>query len=72
MDLQERAAEDEYRTQRHDAFLNSLSMMRTVLDKMGKSTEWFDMLGEDIQKTNRRRAGDFACYVVLMRSLGTR
>ena len=72
MSFQERVVEDEFRTSKHNAFLNSLSMMRTVLQKKGKTTEWFDMMGEDIQKTNRKRAGDFACYIVLFRSLGTR
>jgi len=72
MDLSEKNAGDEYRTQKHDAFLNALSMMRTVCEKKGKDASWFDLLGEDIQKTNRKRAGDFACYIMLFRGLNTR
>ena len=72
MDLSEKTAGDEYRTQKHDAFLNALSMMRTVCEKKGKDASWFDLLGVDIQKTNRKRAGDFACYIMLFRGLNTR
>ncbi len=72
METGERLAEDDERTRLHNAYLNALSMMRTVLDKKGKSVEWYSMLGEDIEKRNRKRAGDFACYLVLFRSLGER
>ena len=72
MELNEKTAGDEYRTQKHDAFLNALSMMRTVCEKKGKDVSWFNLLGEDIQKMNRKRAGDFACYIMLFRGLNTR
>ena len=72
METAERLAEDDDRTSKHNAFLNALSIMRTVLDKKGKSIKWFKMLGDDIQKKNRKRAGDFACFLVLFRSLSER
>ena len=67
METQDRLAEDDDRTALHDSFLNALSKMRTVLTAKGKSAAWYDMIGD-----SRKRAGDFACYLVLLRSISER
>ncbi len=72
LEIAEQLVKEDDRVSKHNAFLNAMSMLRTVLDKKEKSVDWFEMLGEDIQKKNRKRAGDFACYMVMFRELSER
>ncbi len=64
---EEKRAEDSTRTSRHDRVIDCFNILERYLKKQGKSAAWHETLGED-----RKRIGDFACYLVFAESLNAR
>ena len=65
--------EDSNRTATHDALISNFNMLARYLQSIGKNISWRDDLGyvED-DPGNRKRIGDFACYLVFVHSLNGR
>lgn len=66
-DREKKIAEDSVRTKRHDRVIDCFNILERYLKKKGKSAVWREILGED-----RKRIGDFACYLVFAESLNAR
>lgn len=64
---EEKAENDSYRTSAHNSAIDSLNILARCLRAQGKAAAWRDRLGDD-----RRRIGDFACYLVFVESLNAR
>ncbi|NLP52033.1 hypothetical protein [Bacillus sp. RO1] len=68
--LEERRDIDNSRTHQHNDFMINLKIIATYMKQQDWSAEWFDKLGT-IEK-DRKRFGDFACYLVYINSLNAR
>lgn len=66
-DREKRMEEDSARTSRHNQVIDSLNILARYLKAQGKAAMWRDVLGKD-----RKRIGDFACYLVFVGSLNAR
>lgn len=66
-DREKRMEEDSSRTSRHNQVIDSINILARCLKAQGKAAAWRDVLGED-----RKRIGDFACYLVFIGSLNAR
>ena len=62
---EEKLEKDDSRTAAHDSFIASVNIIARSEDEIG--LQWRERLGND-----RKRVGDFACYIVLFRSLEAR
>lgn len=60
-DRETRMQEDRGRSIKHNAFIDSLNILARLLNADGIETPWRDQLGD-----NRKRIGDFACFLVYM------
>ena len=70
MRWEERADQDAYRTSCHDSVITHFNMLARYLNRTGKMAAWRDALGyEKDDRYNRKRIGDFACYLVFLNSL---
>lgn len=65
--LQERMEIDETRTRNHDLFIKAKNDLVKYMYEHKANVDWDDVLGE-----NRKRIGDFACYMVFLMSLNAR
>lgn len=64
---------DSLRTSGHDSLIIHFNMLERYLRQQGKPASWRDRLGyEEQDKINRKRIGDFACYMVFVNSLNAR
>ena len=61
---------DKTRTTKHNMFMYSLQDIVFFMDEQGWQTDWFKKIGTI--KDNRKRLGDFACYLVYIYSLNAR
>lgn len=66
-DREKRLNEDEYRSSKHNAFITRINMLARYAREKGDPSLWKEILGDE-----RKRAGDFACYIALARSLYAR
>ena len=66
-DREKKQEEDPVRTFRHNQVIGSLNILARYLRKQGKPAAWRDVFDDD-----RRRIGDFACYLVFVESLNAR
>lgn len=62
---EEKLEKDDSRTAAHDSFIASVNIIARSEGEIG--LQWRERLGND-----RKRVGDFACYIVLFRSLEAR
>lgn len=62
---EEKLEQDESRTALHDSFISNLNVIARTEGEAGK--EWREQLTED-----RKRIGDFACYIALFLAIGSR
>lgn len=62
--LQERMEMDEERSRAHDLFIKAKDALSTYMYEQKLGNDWDDFLGEE-----RKRVGDFACYLVYLRSI---
>lgn len=67
---EEKADTDANRTACHNKVIFHLNILSRYLASKGKDTQWRDELGDE--KENRKKIGDFACYVALMEGLDAR
>lgn len=58
MDYQERIDADPSRTRMHDTVIDSIEILARLAKKEGMDISWRDDLGNE-----RKRLGDFACFV---------
>lgn len=65
LNREEKLEKDESRTMAHDSFISSIDIIARSEGKTG--LQWREKLGND-----RKRVGDFACYIALFRSLEAR
>lgn len=62
--LPERMEIDEARSRAHDLFIKAKDGLSTYMYEQKLGNDWDDLLGEE-----RKRVGDFACYLVYLRSV---
>lgn len=57
----------------HDSLIVKFNMLARYLRIQGKESSWRDELGyEEGDRYNRKRIGDFACYMVFINSINSR
>ena len=66
-DREKKQEEDPVCTFRHNQVIDSLNILARYLRKQGKSATWRNVFDDD-----RKRIGDFACYLVFVESLNAR
>lgn len=72
-DRAEKMDKDPSRTSSHNSVIVKLNTLARFLKQLGQSAEWRDTLGyEEDNSYNRKRIGDFACYLVFVESLNAR
>jgi len=67
---EEKADTDDNRTACHNKVIFHLNILSRYLAAKGKDISWRDELGDE--KENRKKIGDFACYVALLEGLDAR
>ena len=67
---EEKADTDANRTACHNKVIFHLNILSRYLASKGKDISWCDELGDENE--NRKKIGDFACYVALMEGLDAR
>lgn len=72
-DLSWRMSEDPRRTATHDGLISRFNMLSRYLKSIGKSNSWREELGYEEEDTvNRKRIGDFGCYLAFVHALNGR
>jgi len=73
MTKEEKLQKDASRTACHDVVIVNLNAFCRYLNLQGKETVWRDTLGdEEADPYNRKRIGDFACYLAFISGLFAR
>lgn len=67
MSREDKLTEDKYRTSSHDAFIDSLNLLSRLAVAEGIDNSWREELGDE-----RKRIGDFACFVAYMTGISSR
>ena len=67
MSREEKMDADEGRTLSHDAFITSLNILSRIAAKEEIDISWREELGED-----RKRLGDFACFISYITGISNR
>lgn len=62
---EEKLQKDDFRTAAHDSFISSINIISRVEGKIG--LQWRERLTDD-----RKRIGDFACYLALFQAIDAR
>ena len=63
----QRREKDSVRTAKHNVLISSFNMLSRYLEKIGKGISWRNALGDE-----RKRIGDFACYIAFIFGLNAR
>lgn len=72
-DKEEKMKQDESRTFCHNSLIVKFNQLSRWLRMQGKPAKWRDELGyEEYDKINRKRIGDFACYIIFINSICAR
>lgn len=73
MGKEEKADRDSSRSACHNSLIVKFNMLARYLKMQGKAAAWRDTLGyEEDDKYNRKRIGDFGCYIVFVNSINAR
>ena len=73
LDRQKKMEIDSRRTSCHDSVIIKFNMLARSVKMQGKDAGWRDRLGDEKENPyNRKRIGDFACYMVFINSLNAR
>ena len=64
---EEQMAADQGRTIKHNAFIDSVNILARLLNSDGIETPWRERLGDE-----RKRIGDFACFVAYIVGISNR
>ena len=67
MSREEKMDADPGRTMTHDTFITSLNVLSRIAAKEGVDNSWREELGEE-----RKRIGDFACFVTYITGISNR
>ncbi len=67
MTLPEKMEADAERTATHNLFITSVNIISRIAEKEGVDNSWREELGE-----NRKRIGDFACFVAYITGISNR
>ncbi len=68
-----RRERNDERTARHNSVITGLDMLADYLKEKGDSTDWRDEIGyEAVDKVNRKRCGDFGCYLAFINAINAR
>ena len=67
MEIEKRISKDKTRTMYHDVVMVKFDILARYMEKNGMDVSWKTALGE-----NRKRVGDFACYIALFMALEQR
>src|SRR5690606_32549230 len=67
MTLEEKQEMDPLRTIQHNDFMATLKILARYMKNQGWDSDWFDEVG--VVEKDRKRFGDFACYIVCINSL---
>lgn len=67
MDNETKMKEDSGRTVVHNALIDSLNILARLISMSGVDVSWREQLGDQ-----RKRIGDFACFVVYMLGINNR
>ncbi|MBQ7371308.1 MAG: hypothetical protein IJW67_05415 [Blautia sp.] len=70
MTREEKLDADGSRTSCHNSVITKINMLSRYLRMQGKSAAWRDVLGDE--SVNRKRIGDFACYLVFVSAVNAR
>lgn len=69
----EKLDKDSSRSACHDSLIVKFNQLSRYLKMQGKATAWRDVLGyEEENPYNRKRIGDFACYIIFVNSIHAR
>lgn len=70
---EEKQDRDSSRSACHNSLIVKFNMLARYLKMQGKAAAWRDTLGyEEDDKYNRKRIGDFGCYIVFVNSINAR
>lgn len=73
LDREKRIEIDSRRTSCHDSVIVKFNMLARYVRMQGRDAQWRDRLGDENENPyNRKRVGDFACYLVFINSLNAR
>lgn len=73
MSTEEKTNIDGSRTACHDALIVKVNQLKRYLEKNGKDISWFSDLGDvAVDRGNRKRIGDFACYIAFVAGIMSR
>ena len=64
---EEKLANDESRTVTHNKVIYQLKILKGLASEQGNDVAWFEQFNDD-----RKRIGDFACYVAYIYALNAR
>ena len=70
---EEKAEQDASRTASHDALIVKCNQLARYLKMQGKEAGWRDVLGyEENDRYNRKRLGDFGCFLAFVNGINGR
>lgn len=73
MSKEQKMDRDSSRTSCHDSMIVEFNKLARYLNSKGKAAEWRKALGEEKDDPyNRKRIGDFGCYLALFNALNAR
>ena len=73
LDREKKIETDPRRTSCHDSVIVKFNMLARYVRMQGRDAQWRDRLGDEKDDPyNRKRIGDFACYLVFINSLNAR
>ncbi len=73
MSREEKREADEGRTMKHDALIVKFNKLARYLDMTGRDISWrADLRYTEDKPENRRRIGDFACWLVFIAGINAR
>lgn len=67
--LAEKVKADESRTRAHDSFIRKLTILARFLEQTGQDVSWYEEL---YATENRKKIGDFACFMVFVQAINSR
>lgn len=72
MDRETRMNEDEGRILLHNSVITSINVLKRLCDIDNIDTSWRDKLGSEREGTERKRIGDFACFMAYITGVRNR
>ena len=67
-----KANHDNDRTIYHDSLIDAFNILARYLKTKNKATSWRDVLGTDAKGYDRKRIGDFGCFLTFIHGINGR